>query len=77
MSIEKIGGGYVPTCDFCGEELPEEYDFYDAVDAKKAAGWKSVKDKFGEWADACPDCAAAMGRRPSTAKDDFRGIGKQ
>ena len=77
MSIEKIGGSYIPTCDFCGVELPEEYDFYEAVYAKKAAGWKSVGDNFIGWSDACPDCAAAMGRGPSSAKDDFSGIGRQ
>ena len=33
---------YTPTCDECGTQLPEEYDFYDAVAEKKAADRKSV-----------------------------------
>ena len=55
MSIERSGDRYIPTCDYCGVELPEEYSFQDAVSAKKAASWKSVKDG-GEWFDYCPDC---------------------
>ena len=55
MSIEKIGGFYTPTCDQCGEELQTEFDFYDAVEAKKAAGWRSVKETYG-WQDYCPAC---------------------
>lgn len=55
MSIERYDNCYTPTCDECGDTLPEEWDFNDAVDAKKAAGWKSVKDSFG-WCDLCPAC---------------------
>lgn len=55
MSIEKCGDIFTPTCDICGEELPGEFDFYDAVEAKKREGWKSRKDK-GEWQDVCCDC---------------------
>ena len=55
MSIARCGDTYTPTCDYCGAELSPEYDFYDAVDAKKAAGWKSVKDGT-DWADYCTDC---------------------
>ena len=55
MSIERFGGLYTPTCDICGEELPGEDDFYDAVNAKKRAGWISKKEN-GEWVDICPEC---------------------
>jgi len=56
MSIEKFAGFFTPTCDICGEELPSEYDFYDAVQAKKDEGWKSRKNEYGEWEDVCRTC---------------------
>jgi hypothetical protein len=37
--------------------LPAESDFYDAVAAKKAAGWKSRKVN-GCWEDICDACLA-------------------
>ena len=46
---------FIPVCDYCLDELPPEYDFYDAVDAKKAAGWHSV-NQHGEWQDYCEKC---------------------
>lgn len=55
MSIESNGGIHTPICDLCGEELPSEFDFYDAVDAKKREGWKSMKVD-GEWQDICCEC---------------------
>ena len=64
MSIERFGGIYTPTCDVCGEELPGEFDFYDAVDAKKLAGWKSRK-LMDCWEDVCPEC------QQMEAKADF------
>ncbi|MCL2670507.1 MAG: hypothetical protein FWF10_00530 [Clostridiales bacterium] len=55
MSIEKIRREYTPICDGCGETLPAEDDFYDAVEAKKRAGWRS--QKYGsDWYDYCPAC---------------------
>lgn len=64
---EKI---YIPTCDCCGAELPEEYDFYDAVDAKRANGWQSKKIGT-EWVDYCPRCIENM---TPTAAQDFGGV---
>lgn len=58
MSIEKFEQFFTPTCDICGKELEAEFDFYDAVDAKKKAGWKSRKDKHGDWIDVCDKCLA-------------------
>ena len=55
MSIVKNGKSYTATCDICGEELPAEFDFYDAVNSKKENGWKSQKYQ-GEWQDVCPAC---------------------
>ncbi len=76
MSIERRGSCYVPVCDYCGDELPEEYDFYDAVGAKKAAGWRSHKDQHGEWQDACAECTAQIGAPSRSAKSDFEGVGR-
>jgi hypothetical protein len=56
MSILKINSEYIAACDRCGSILPSEYDFYDSVKAKKDAGWKSRKDRDGEWEDVCTDC---------------------
>ena len=58
MSIEKDYDIYIAVCDICG----------DAVDAKKAAGWRSRKDAHGEWIDLCPAC-----QHPSAASD-FGGV---
>lgn len=55
MSIQREGRAYVPTCDICGDTLPDEYDFNDAVTAKKREGWKSRKVN-GEWEDVCTCC---------------------
>lgn len=57
MSIERFASFYTPTCDRCGAELEAEFDFYDAVNAKKAAGWKSRKVD-GRWEDVCDACLA-------------------
>ena len=60
MSIEKLHGMYMPVCDICGEDLDTDediHDFYDAVAAKKNAGWKSRKSN-GEWQDVCRECQA-------------------
>jgi len=56
MSIEKHYRLYVARCDICEDEkLDSELDFYDAVAAKKAAGWKS-KVIDDEWHDICNKC---------------------
>lgn len=55
MSIERHGETFTPICDSCGKELPVEWDFYDAVNAKKLAGWKCRKIS-GEWEDICDEC---------------------
>jgi hypothetical protein len=55
MSIENFGGFYTPVWDICGRDLNPEFDFYDAVEAKKEAGWKSqIID--GVWQDICDCC---------------------
>ena len=53
--IEKMRGKYIPVCDVCGESLDPEDDFYDAVQAKKDAGWKT--ERYDDvWTDACDRC---------------------
>ncbi len=55
MTIEKIDN-YSLICDICGEYASEEFTyFHEAVDAKKALGWKSQK-RNDEWEDVCPEC---------------------
>lgn len=69
MSIYKDFGEYFAMCDVCGEELGSFDSFYDAVDSKKSAGWRSHQDETGEWIDRCPACQRKYGAV------DFRGIG--
>lgn len=56
MSIERYKDMRIPTCDICGDTLPEEYDFSDAVQAMKDAGWKIQRNDDGEWEHFCPEC---------------------
>lgn len=56
------GKGYVLTCDECGDSADARFrDFKEAVDWKKDKrnGWRSRKDKNGEWGDVCPICRYA------------------
>lgn len=46
---------FVPVCDICGKTLPAEYEFADAVEAKKNAGW-GLRKMNNEWIDICDDC---------------------
>lgn len=57
--IERNGETYTPICDCCGAELPEEYDFQDAVDAMKSKGWRILPPSrtFDYWSHYCPACA--------------------
>ena len=53
--IEKISGRYYLVCDCCGEDEMEFDDFSDAVDYKKANGWRAVCEG-GVWQDYCVEC---------------------
>jgi hypothetical protein len=55
MSIVRTNKKYVPTCDICGDTLPAELDYYDAVYNKREEGWKS-NQRNGEWIDICCNC---------------------
>lgn len=71
MSIERLGGAYIPVCDCCGEELATEYDFNDALAAVRSAGWRNVKCG-SEWMTYCPDCYNEI----HGAAADFTGVGR-
>ncbi len=59
MTIERSGGTYDLVCDICGDHADITFEsFYEAVDSKKALGWKSQKNK-GEWEDVCVECQEA------------------
>lgn len=60
--IERHRDTYIPTCDGCGQELPEEYDFRDAVNAMKVQHWLFTKSEgfSGWWEHYCPECARQM-----------------
>ena len=56
MSIEKESTDtFIPICDVCWGELPEEYGFKEAVAAMKTAGWVRRRDEGGFY-DVCPEC---------------------
>jgi hypothetical protein len=58
--IERIDSDlYLLACDNCGDDTGEYFDtFGEAVEYKKDKdnGWRSVKDRHGEWAELCPKC---------------------
>jgi hypothetical protein len=58
--IAKSADTYTPVCDGCGEELAPEWDFMDAVNAVKAAGWRTMRPEgvHTNWEHYCPTCAA-------------------
>jgi hypothetical protein len=55
--IRKTDGQYELICDYCEEIAGVFCDFYDAVSYKKAYGWRSIKDRAGDWHELCPDCS--------------------
>jgi len=55
MSIAQFEGLYMPICDICGTELYVKFDFNEAVESKKRAGWKECWTN-GRFKDICPDC---------------------
>lgn len=57
--IERHGGVYIPICDSCGMELEEEWEWQDAVNAMKSAGWSfEAPSQSGRptWEHYCPNC---------------------
>ena len=56
VSIQKYRGSYIPTCDICGAELPEQSSKLEAAKAIKEAERKAGFNRFGEHEDFCPDC---------------------
>ena len=70
MSVARYGDRYVPTCDYCGHELPPEWGWHDAVEAMRRAWWKNVNEGR-QWSNYCPGCY----RAPTGAASDFEGVG--
>ena len=70
MSIERrYGAKFAVVCDVCGDSLPEEYTFEDAVQSRKYEGWRVVREpRTGQWYDACPDCYPKLMRRISLSE---------
>jgi len=55
--INKEYGKYVLTCDVCEERAEETFNsFVEAVDYRRASGWKVKKEKDGTWVDTCTEC---------------------
>ena len=57
--IERTGNTYEAICDGCGDGLGAEFDFMDAVDSMKVAGWRQVPPRGAvkDWYHLCPSCA--------------------
>lgn len=76
MSIEREGKNeFTLCCDRCPATLGP-YDFFDeAVEARKAHGWKAVRIQ-GEWEDRCPDCINTTSTKTKNGKIhiNFGGI---
>ena len=54
--IDKQGKVFHLICDICGEEAECDFmEFQEAVDYKKANGWKAKK-LGADWMDCCVDC---------------------
>lgn len=60
MSINRYYGYYTPACDYCDTTLLAEESYFDAVAAKKSAGWLTRK-LGGEWEDICLECQKELG----------------
>ena len=56
MGVAKVFGIFTPICDCCGDELADEFDYFDAIDAMRTAGWCSEETDFG-WDNYCEDCS--------------------
>jgi hypothetical protein len=58
--IKKAGRDeFALSCDHCGDVCDEIFEtFHDAVEYKKDMdnGWRTVKDKDGDWRELCPAC---------------------
>lgn len=56
--IDRKKATFTPVCDCCGAELPEEWDYMDAINAMRANGWKQVppSDTVKYWYHICPAC---------------------
>ena len=59
MAINQIHKDYYVECDECkqAEDL-DVVDFEEAVAEVRHMGWRTRKNKNGDWENVCPDCSA-------------------
>lgn len=65
MTITRAGLGFTIECDKsrCSHsDDSDSDDFGDAKDEFKDGGWKTYKDKDGDWCNTCPSCAEEQQR---------------
>ena len=64
MTIERVAGYVVFHCDKCSESLDtEDEDFTEAWQGAKSEGWRSFKNKRGQWEHSCPSCTEEFRQR--------------
>jgi hypothetical protein len=64
MTSSACRDGIEFSCDTCDEVWTpprlgrgsEPRDWNESWNAAKAAGWRAIKNKRGEWEHACPEC---------------------
>jgi hypothetical protein len=61
--MERRYGEYVSVCDECDAELDAEGTWQAAVEAKRAAGWRTERQPTGAYADICPACGQGQTER--------------
>lgn len=70
MSIDRIHGEVVFTCDACDDTLETaREDFNEALTVMRGDGWRSEL-VAGAWVHACPDCRKSDSGSRSNV-DDF------
>jgi len=75
VSIEKFIT-YVMDCDKCSENFDtDETEFMAAKERAKSEGWKTYKNKQGDWEDSCPSCFEDwLAERKRTAAQNFEAM---
>lgn len=66
MAIERERDGHHLQCDYCSTHEGPFDSFMDAINHKKANGWKNIKEGE-EWYDKCPFCAVPKSTTKTSA----------
>ena len=62
MSIERVGGQFVPVCDYCGCELPPCNTYVSALISMRREEWTRRRRDYenietgSHYEDICPEC---------------------